>query len=1139
MKAKLIGRTLAHYRVQRKLGSGAMGEVYLAEDPVLGRSVALKVLPSETSVTPDRMRRFIEEAKAASALNHPNIATVHELREADGVHFIVMEYVEGGTLKAKVARGPLNSSEIIKLATQIAQALDAAHSIGIIHRDVKSSNIMITPRGHAKVLDFGLAKRTTFHEPLTHDLTRDATEPSVVMGTVPYMSPEQALGKVLDQRSDLFSFGVVLYEMATGRLPFSGSTAPEMIDNIIHGDPQPVTSINPQIPLGLARLISRCLEKRAEYRVQTAAELASELRKSENDIPAFGRGDTFRSNLPQQLTRFIGRQREIAEIRDLLTHTRLLTLSGPGGIGKTRLALQVAGDSLLEYRDGVWFVEFASLADTDLVPHTVASTLGVHEEAGRSITDTVVDFLKSTHVLLVLDNCEHLISACAQLTDKLLRSSKSLRVLVTSQEPLAIAGEAVFRVSSLGLPDPQGQPDPESLSKHEAVELFLDRARSVKSTFAIGSSNALALAKLCVQLDGIPLAIELAASRASVLSVEQIAARISDRLTLLTGGSRTALPRHQTLLAAIDWSYNLLSESEKILFRRLSVFSGGWTLEAAETVCAGDGVDTGHVLGLLAGLVDKSLVLAEEREGQQRYRFMVTLLEYALKRLMQTEEGETISRGHARFFVALAVAGEPKLMSTEQKVWLEGLNAEYDNIRAVLNWTSKKNAEMGLRLAGALGQFWYLRGYWDEGRRWLAEMLGASGALAHPAQRVRALNAAAWIALNQGEYVSARSFSEEALSLSRESGDKRETGFALNCLAILTAEQGEFAVARSLLEESLTIRRELGDKSMIASTLQNVGILAFRQGEFASARSLFEESLGISREVGYKHGIATALVNCGEVARRMGDHAAAQALLDEGLALAKDMGDKIVIPIALNALGALAGRQGDYAAARALHTKGLEVSRELGDKRLIAENLQSLGIVAEKYPAARSLFEKSLAIRRELGDRAEIAIALNHLGSVIARQGDYATARSLHEEGLAICQQLGVKDGIAQSLKGLADVAHLGGDYALAVSLYRQSLAMWLELGEKPEFLHPLEHVAGVLMARGQHERAVRLWGAAQGLRNTISVPRPPYETDRYERQISAARVVLGEEGFAVFWAQGQAMGTDQAIEYALQDEET
>ena len=1133
----LIGERIGVYEVQARIGAGGMGEVYRARDTTLSRDVALKVLSQEVALDAERVARFEHEARVLASLNHPNIAIIHELRQAGGLPVIVMEYVEGDTLTAKVSRGPLEAAEIVKLAPQIADALDAAHRVGIIHRDVKSSNIMITPRGYVKVLDFGLAKRTKFDESLSHYSTQVTTQSAVVIGTVPYMSPEQALGKTLDPRSDLFSLGVVLYEMATGRLPFSGSTPYETIDHIIHDDPKPVRSINPTIPQGLEKLIFRCLEKRPEHRVQTAADLVSDLQRSAHDTEVFSRGDRFKNNLPQQLTRFIGRQREIAEIREMLTRARLLTLSGPGGIGKTRLALQVAADSLLDYRDGVWFVEFASLRDPDLVPHTVASALGVREEGGRSITDTVVHYLKRRCLLLVLDNCEHLINACAQLTDMLLRSSGTLRILVTSREPLAISGETVFRVSSLSLPDPQRLPDLESLNKYEAVALFVDRARSVKSTFAISSSIALPLATLCVQLDGIPLAIELAASRVPALSVAQIAARLHDRLTLLTGGSRTALPRHQTLLAAIDWSYNLLSESEKTLFRRLSVFSGGWTLEAAETVCAGAGVDKERVPELLSGLVDKSLVLAEERDGQQRYRFMVTLLEYAHKRLMQTDEGEAVSRRHAEYFGELAVEGEPQLISTAQKVWLELLDTEYDNIRAVLNWTSKWNVEMGLRLAGALGQFWYVRGYWYEGRRWLVEMLAAGRGHAHTAQGVRTLNAAAWIAQNQGDYGSARSFAEEALILSRESGNKRETAFALNCLAILAGKQADLVTARSLVDKSLAIRRELGDKGLIATSLQNVGILALRQGEFASARSLFEESLDISRELAYPHGIATALVNLSEVVKRMGDYTAAQSLIEEGLAVAKDMGDKTIIPSALSSLGDLAARRGEYAAAHALQTDGLKVSQELGDKLLIAEMLLSLGTVAEDYPTARSLFVESLAIRRELGTYW-VPIALNCLGSVTARHGDYAAARSLHDEALSICQQLGARDGIAQSFGGLADVAHLNGDDARALPLYRQSLRMWWELGEKPELLSPLEHVATVLMTRGQQDRAVRIWGAAQAFRSVIGHPRRAYEADEYERQINAARAALGEESFASVWAEGQVMGVDQAIAYALQDED-
>jgi predicted ATPase len=1134
----VIGRTLAHYHILRKLGSGGMGDVYLAQDLVLGRSIALKVLPPETSDFPDRMRRFVEEAKAASALNHPNIATIHELQEAEGIHFIVMEYVEGETLKAKLARGPLDCSAIVTVAAQIAEALDAAHAIGIIHRDVKAANIMITPRGHAKVLDFGLAQRTTVHEPFSQDSTSEATPPTALMGTVPYMSPEQALGHRLDQRSDLFSLGVVLYEMATGRLPFHGSTPIETIDNIIHNDPTLITAINPGIPAALERLILRCLEKRAERRVGTAAELARDLRRSEIDAPLHDRDD-IKSNLPQQLTPFIGRQKEIAEIRETMRNGRLVTLTGPGGIGKTRLALQVAADSLRDYDDGVWFVEFASLSDAGSVPQTVASAVGVHEEPGRSIVACLVESLHRRRLLLVLDNCEHLVAACAQLAEMLLRHSPTLQVLATSRESLGIAGETIVRVPPLGVPDPQRLSDLESLAKHEAVEFFVDRARSVKPGFAITGSSALPLAQLCAQLEGIPLAIELAASRMKALSLDQIAARLDDRLKLLTGGSRTALPRHQTLLAAIDWSYNLLTESEKILFRRLSGFSGGWTLEAAEAVCAGDGVDRGDVLELLSGLVDKSLVLPEERDGQQRYRFMVTLAEYAHKRLMQTAEGPAISRGRAVFFVALAEEGETKLWGTEQKAWLARLNVEYDNIRSVLNWTSKENPEMGLRLAGALGRFWYLQGYRDEGRRWLAQMLAVADVREHTTQRVKALNAAALIAENQGEHASARSLAAEALTRSRESGDRRESAFALNTLAVVAGKQWDLAQARSLVDESLTIQRELGDKRWIAATLNNLAILALRQFEFASAGSLFEESLAMAREMGDKHAIASALINRAEVAKRMGDHVLAQSLTEESLAIARDIGDNTVIPIALNSLGDLAGRRGDLAAARAFQIKGLDLARQLGDRHLIADVLLSLGLVTEDCPTARSVFQESLAIRRELGERVEIANALNCLGAVATRQGDYGAARALFEESLAICQQSGAKDGLARSLSGLADLARLGDDHSVALSLYKQSLAIWSELGETPEFMQPLERLATVEMARGHYDRAVRLCGAAQALREMIAVARQPHETDEYDRYLSDARTALGGERFAEAWAQGQAMKTERVIAFALEGDDS
>ena len=957
------------------------------------------------------------------------------------------------------------------------------------------------------------------------------------MGTAPYMSPEQALGAPIDRRSDLFSLGVVLYEMATGRLPFTGLTVYDTIHKVVNGDPPPVRSINSKIPLSLERVIARCLEKRVEHRVQTAAELAEQLQRVRRRPHSGNARDKSRTNLPQQVTRFVGRRREMAQIRDIWSDTRIVTLTGPGGIGKTRLALQIASESLAAYDDGVWLVELASLAAPGLVAQTVAATLGLREEASRPIAHTLSEFLEGRHLLLVLDNCEHLIDAAARLVDMLLRRSKGLHVLATSREPLAIAGEAVFRVSSLELPDAAQLPDLDTLSRHEAVELFLDRARSVNSTFTIDNSVAHALASLCVQLEGIPLAIELAASRISVLSVAQIAARLHDRLGLLTGGSRAASPRHQTLLAAIDWSYALLSAPEKSLFRRLSVFVGGWSLEAAEALCAGDCLNRETVLELVSGLVNKSLVLAEEHEGQTRYRFMVTLQEYARKQLMGTDEGPAVSRVHAEFILALAIENEPKLLGPEQSTSFDRLNAEYHNIRAALTWTSRNDIRMGLVLAGALGRFWYLRGYWDEARSWFVDLLQAPGALIPRLERTRALNAAGRIAENQGDYIAARAWSMEALALSREAGDKGETGVALNSLAILAGRQDDFNQARSLLEESLAIRRQLGDMTFTAITLNNLGILAFRQGEIASARSFLEESLSISRDVDHKHGIAIALLNLGHVARRAGDHARARALIDEGLALGKRLGDRTLTPTALNSLGDLAGRRGDHATARALLTEGLEVSRELGDKRLIADLLLSLGLVSEDGATARASFAESLRIHRELGGRREIAIALSHLGRVAAREGNYAIACSLHNEGLVLSQQSSAKDASAHALTGLANVARLQGDHELAFSLYKQSLTTWRELDEKPELLQPLEHLAAVLRARGRPDRAVCLWAAAQACREVLSIPRAAADTNDYEREVRVARTALGEGRFVSTWAQGRAMNAVEAVEYALQDE--
>jgi non-specific serine/threonine protein kinase len=842
--------------------------------------------------------------------------------------------------------------------------------------------------------------------------------------------------------------------------------------------------------------------------------------------------------LPQQLTRFIGRRREILEVRIALSETRLVTLTGPGGIGKTRLALQVATDVIREYASGVWFADLAPVSDPELVPQTVASVLGLHEELGQPLLETLRVHLSSKSLLLVLDNCEHLVGACAHLVDTLLRTCSQLHILATSRESLSIIGEEIVQVPPLALPDQS--PGTATIPDAEAVLLFADRARLVKSTFAITSSNAAEVMQICVALEGIPLAIELAASRVRVLSPDQIVAKLHDRLGLLTGGSRTGAARHRTLVAAIDWSYNLLSAPEKQLFHRLAIFSGGWTLEAAEAVCVGDGLVRTDVLGLLFGLVDKSLVLTEERRGNQRYRFMVTLHEYAQKCLRRTDQQAALRRTHAEFFTEFAIEGEGRLLSPDQEVWLDRLTLESDNLRAALNWATTADAQLALRLSTALSRFWYLRGYWGEGRRWLTDLLKLEGVHIHPKLRVRALNAAALMVLLQSDHAAARAIVEEALTLARSCGDEREAAVALNYAAADEGFRGEFEAARLLWEESLAIQRRLGDRWLIAYTLNNLGSLALLQTDYLTARRLFDESLTTFRDNEDKHGIVMVLVNSSDLLGRMGDDAAARAAVEEALALAQILGDKSLLPAALNGLGEVVCRQGDHQASRVLNEEALEISRHVGDKGQGALALLSLGTEAEHleaYATARSTFETTLTLVRDLGDKPKLAVALNCLARMTARDGHYAAAKVLHEESLELSRRMGLRDRIAESLLGLANIAHLQGDQASALALCRSSLAILFEIGHKCQLPRVLEHIGLLLLLQGEPARGASLLGVSQALREITTVCRPPNERAEYEQHIECSRRELGHQRFTAAWARGRAMTMEQAVHCALNEE--
>jgi predicted ATPase len=729
------------------------------------------------------------------------------------------------------------------------------------------------------------------------------------------------------------------------------------------------------------------------------------------DFPPLKTLNTFPNNLPAQLTSFIGREKEIEAARSLLAKTRLLTFTGSGGSGKTRLALQVGAEVLEEYTDGVWLVELAALTEPGLLSSTVAQALGVKEQPGQTVQKMLLDSLKSKSRLLLLDNCEHFLSACAQLVAVLLRSCPNIKVLATSREALGIGGEQSYRVPSLTSPDPKQKATPESLSQYEAVRLFIDRACSHKPDFAVTNANAPALAQLCYQLDGIPLALELAAARVRSLSVEDINTRLDHRFRLLTGGDRAALPRHQTLRALIDWSYDLLTGQEKALLGRLCVFAGGWTLAAAEQVGAKESIEEWAVFDLLTSLADKSLALVEERGGSARYRFLETVRQYGRERLMESGEQEAVGKRHRDYFLAFAAAAEPQLIGADQGEWSARLEAEYENLRAGLEWSlGEGNATACLRFCGALWRYWWTRGHYAEGREWCVRSLVAVGSKERTRERSAVLTVAGILANFQGDYASARAYHEESLMIEGEIGSQHGIATSLSNLGSTAFIPGNYASARSYYEESLTICRNIGDQSGIAIALCNLGTMARIQDDYASARACYEESMMIEREIGDRNGIATLLGNLGILADDQGDYASAHVFYEESLTIFREIGSPYGIATSLSNLGSVAFIPGDYASARAYHEESLTIFRNIGDQSGIAIALSNLGNVAhiqDDYASASACYEESLTIRREIGHRSGIAESLEEFASLSAQESRTKQAAALWGAAAALREQIG------------------------------------------------------------------------------------------------------------------------------------
>jgi predicted ATPase/DNA-binding CsgD family transcriptional regulator len=804
------------------------------------------------------------------------------------------------------------------------------------------------------------------------------------------------------------------------------------------------------------------------------------------------------NNLPPQLTSFIGRERETAAIREQLLRqeVRLLTVTGAGGIGKTRLALRVAADMLDVFPDGIFFVNLAPLIDPDLVVSTIAHTLDIHEPDNQMLLTRLQDYLQPKCLLLILDNFEHLVAAAVMIAE-LLKAAPRVKLLVTSRAVLHLNAEHEYSLRPLALPDPQHLADLQTLSHSESVALFLQRVQASMPDFVLTHAHASAIAEICVRLDGLPLAIELAAARIKLLPPQTLLSRLANRLGVLTGGKRDLPMRQRTLRDTIDWSYHLLNAGEQHLFVRLAVFVGGCTLEAAETVCNATADLPIDVLDGLASLLDQSLLhQIQGPAGEARFGMLEMLREYALERLLASGEVEDLRQHHARFYLQLAEMLEPALSGPDQIATLDRLETEQGNLHIALSWALEQQAwEIAVRLGSALRRFWLRRGHLAEWRRWLAAGLSAVQDLPD-GMRAKALWVAGNLAVNANEYTQARMLLEESLILYRQLHDDRGSAWALfdiGCVACVNNDQS----TRALLEESLSLAHQVGDGDLTAWALVWLGELVAGEGDLHTAATLYHESERLFQAHGDTTGIARTRYKLAGLTMRQGDAAQATMYYHQALALYREIGERSGIADSLFHLANLARDQGDFAQATLLYDEVLGLGYQRGNEERLAALFHAQAELARMQgddARAWALAQESLARYQSLGAQRRIGYVLSSLGYIAQHRGDYRQARALHQEGLRLFQDVGEQEGCITCLAGLA----------------------------------------GVATSQGAIQRAARIFGAVEALHEAIQCPAPAVDQLEREHNVGVIRAQLAAPTFQSAWATGRTLTLEQAITEAL-----
>ena len=910
----------SRYEIGDELGRGGMGRVLAARDLWLGRPVAIKILAPDLGGDPLLVARLEREARALARLSHPAIATIYSLeRTRRGERLLILERVEGETLAKRLRRGPLPVSEALRVAREMAEALEAAHECGVIHRDLKPSNVMITPHGHVKILDFGLAKivPVATRDPDSEDRSTslEVTRRDQAVGTPGYASPEQALGRPADRQADVFAFGCVLFECLAGARAFPGD-AGVGLGATARGEP-PWGALPPDLPDPIRDLIGRCLAREPADRPRGMAEarhaigLALGHDVTPSVLSAVRTGA--RHNLPEPLTSFVGREAVVASLHEIVAAHRLVTLTGAGGAGKTRLALRVARESRAANPDGVWLADLAPVTEPGRVPHVLSSALALRERADAPVREALLEYFRERTALVVLDNCEHLLPACASLAADLLAACPGLRVLATSREALRVPGERVVSIPPLETFAGTGAGP--VLGPSESARLFLERARAVRPDLEGSPRNLEVVEEICRRLEGLPLAVELAAARARVLTLHEIRAKLGDQLRLLAGGSRSGAERHRTLTATIGWSYDLLTPEEQRFVRSLSVFAGGWTFEAARDVCGeeGSGQDEFAILDLLSRLVDKSLAVAETGTGDRfRFRWLETVRQYALERLRASGEEAGVRDRHLGYFHSLALRAAPGLTGPEQGDWLRRLESDHENLLTALGWcrAAPGGGRRALELVALLWRFWFGHGHFTLARGLLASILEDPHAVGATPARGEALLGAGAFAFHQNDFEAGAAAYGESLEIFRALGDERGMAAALGGLGNLDMGRGDFEAARGRYEESLARFRRAGSARGIGLMQSNLGRLEELRGDLPAALPLLENGIEIMRQVGDVGSLALRLSSLAELQIRLGDEERARGILLECLGLVGELGESHTAAYALERSAVLLARGG-------------------------------------------------------------------------------------------------------------------------------------------------------------------------------------------------------------------------------------